>query len=108
VEHKKPPEEPALTKSIFASKASTTDSSNFYKPPEKLKLVQSDVPSRTPPKFLAEKKLDQSVNFSKTPTKYKNVFENPNKNSAIRKGSTDGEEKKTFKSLNEIVECKAR
>lgn len=64
--------------------------------------------SRTPSKLFAQKKLDESVrlNNNKTPIKYKNPFEPANKNSGISKNNCETEEKKTFKSLNEIIECK--
>ena len=71
--------------------------------------VKNEVPSRTPPKFILDKKMDASVKVgSKTPIKYKNPFEDSNKNSGISKVSTETEQKKVFTSLTEIVASKAK
>ena len=63
--------------------------------------------SRTPTKLFSSKLEPGSKGGSRTPIKYNNVFDQT-KNSNISKGATDPGEKKTFKSLNEIVECKAK
>ena len=63
--------------------------------------------SRTPTKLGVGSQLDKSAKLtSKTPVKC-NVFDQT-KNSNISKGSTEVSDKKTFKSLNEIVESKAK
>lgn len=81
-------------------------SCNLLRP---LERPRGDGLSKTPTKLFGEAKLDQSTKLiSKTPVKYKNVFQNPNKNSNISKGSTETGEKPIFKSLNEIVESKAK
>ena len=59
---------------------------------------------------MEDKKNDEASKFNshKTPIKYKNPLENINKNSNITKSSSEVEEKKTFKSLNEIVQSKVK
>lgn len=52
----------------------------FFTEEYKIKHGNSDVMSKTPTKFPVDKKYDVSLKGSKTPVKYKNVFENGNTN----------------------------
>lgn len=60
--------------------------------------------AKTPPKNNLQKPNDdKTIAASRTPIKYKTHFENPAKISTTLRNSPDQEEKKKFKSLNEIV-----
>jgi hypothetical protein len=84
---KKPTNDSIVFKNSFVCKTPTAESANFLKPNDKLKNgpQHGGTSSRTPVKFMAEKKLDQSANYSTTPVKYK-PYDNMSKSSAIRKG----------------------
>jgi predicted Ser/Thr protein kinase len=83
---------------------------NFLRPNEK-KLLDNkhsfvvNTGNRTPPKYGTEKQIEpqNGGNPSRTPTKYKSIFENSTKTSATSRRSPEAEEKKVFKSLNEII-----
>jgi hypothetical protein len=60
--------------------------------------------AKTPPKNNLERgNEDKTIASSRTPIKYKTHFENPTKTSTTIRNSPQQEEKKIFKSLNEIV-----
>lgn len=76
---------------------------SFLRPTEKKILDNKHSfvsPSRTPPKTNYDKGNDR------TPNKYKSLFSESTKTSGMSKGSPEGEEKKVFRTLNEIVETK--
>lgn len=83
---KKQQNDAASFKTSFVCKTPTAESANFLKPSDKFKncATNGSASSRTPIKSTAEKKLDQSANFSTTPLKYK-PYDNMSKSSAIRK-----------------------
>lgn len=106
-------EDPHRAQNHHANRTLAQEPSNTFLRPNEKKLLENkhsflaNNPSKSPPQLAPEKHPEEkTIAGSRTPTKYKTLFNALDSKGASMKGNPETEDKKLFKTLNEIVESK--